>query len=262
MASYYRATLLNGAFRTFISEWQPVTAAPILAGLFFVLAGITIWSFGRHVRQTTLWERWALLALAATAIMAIRNVEWFGFASLILLPVSIDAAVRSRAGTQRSRPVINLALTATVAVALVVAFAATFARGTSAFEHPYPAGVLAAVHAETAADPSSRVFADERYADWLLWRLPDLRGRVAYDARFELLSSQQFVWIAKLKGLVGTDWKRATRGYRILVLKSNITHDAVAAFEHEPGRRVLYEGHGVVVILRSAAQASVAVRTQ
>jgi hypothetical protein len=36
------------------------------------------------------------------------------------------------------------------------------------------------------------VFADDRHADWLLWAQPSLRGRIAYDIRFELLTPQQF----------------------------------------------------------------------
>ena len=44
---------------------------------------------------------------------------------------------------------------------------------------------MEAVRAATR-DPRRGVFATNATADWLLWRIPDLRGRVAYDARFEL----------------------------------------------------------------------------
>ena len=33
---------------------------------------------------------------------------------------------------------------------------------------------------------TSRLWATDGTADWLLWRIPDLRGRIAYDVRFEL----------------------------------------------------------------------------
>ena len=42
-----------------------------------------------------------------------------------------------------------------------------------------------AVRAETR-DPGTRVWATDGTADWLLWRIPDLRGRIAFDVRFEL----------------------------------------------------------------------------
>jgi hypothetical protein len=98
---------------------------------------------------------------------------------------------------------------------------------------------------------STRVYADERFADWLLWRLPQLRGRVAYDASFELLSTAQLQAIFDLKSHAGVGWNRAARGYRLLVLDSSA--DAlVRAFLREPGTRRLFERDGAVVLLRPA----------
>jgi hypothetical protein len=255
MASYYRATLLNSAFRKFTTEWQPVTAVPVVAGVFFVLAAITVWSFGRYPRQTTLWERCALIAVAVAAIIAIRNVEWFGLTALMLLPLSIDAAVRSNPQRGRSRRTLNLALAGTAVVVLALVLGATLLRPASSFERPYPDAAAAAVN-EVAADRSVRVYADEKFADWLLWEAPALHGRVAYDARFELLSTEQLGWIATLKLIGAPDWKRAARGYRLVVLDQATTTKAITAFEREPGRRIVYAHAGVVVILRSAAEAS------
>ena len=33
-----------------------------------------------------------------------------------------------------------------------------------------------------------RCWPSDKHGDWLLWRLPELRGRVAYDVRFELVT--------------------------------------------------------------------------
>jgi hypothetical protein len=255
MTAYYRATLLNGAFRQYISEWQPITAVPVVAILFFILATFVVWSFGRYQGRTTLWERAALLALGAAAIASIRNVEWFGLATLALLPLSIDATVKARQGIQRSRPKFNLALAGTAFAVVIGMLAATLARPDSSFERPYPLGAVSAVRAAVAADPSVRVYSDERFADWLLWRLPSLRGRLAYDARFEVLTSRQLRWIVNLKLQAGLDWKRAARGYQLLVLPTT-PRPVIAAFEREPGHRILYQHDGVVVILRSVAQAA------
>jgi hypothetical protein len=101
-----------------------------------------------------------------------------------------------------------------------------------------------------------RVYSDEAFSDWLLWRLPYLRGRVAYDARFEILTAHQLDQVVRLKSVSGLNWKRAARGYRLIVLDRARERDAVGAFEREPGRRVLYDRHGIVVILRSARSAS------
>ena len=47
----------------------------------------------------------------------------------------------------------------------------------------------AAIARAAAADPSLKVVSQEGYSDWLLWRYPALRGRIAFDIRFELLGA-------------------------------------------------------------------------
>ncbi|HKO29091.1 MAG TPA: hypothetical protein VJU80_16655 [Solirubrobacteraceae bacterium] len=250
--SYYRATLLEGNLSRFVTEWQPVTTLPVVAVPFFLLAAITVWSFGRHAGRTTVFERCALLVLAAGAIIALRNVVWFSLATLIVLPVSIDLAVRSHARSRSqggARTPLNLALVAAAAILLVVELGQATARSPSSLEPLYPDGALAQVRNAVDAGGSTRVYADERFADWLLWRLPQLRGRVAYDASFELLSTAQLQAIYDLKSHAGDDWDRAARGYRLLVLDSSA--DAlVRAFQREPGTRRLFGRDGAVVLER------------
>ena len=245
---YYRTTLFSPAFRKLVTEWGPVTNAPVVAALFFLTAAIVVWSFGRHRSQTTLWERAATLVLAAGAILAVRNVVWFNLAVLVVLPLSIDAAVRGGGARRRSHPRLNVALVAVATVALVAGAVASARR--SPTERYYPGAGLAAVRGAVAADPSLRVYADERYADWLLWRLPVLRGRVAYDARFELLSDAQLQAIADFKPEVGPGWRTIASGYRLLVLDGSWA--ATSRLEHAPGARVLFDRDGMVVILRQA----------
>lgn len=252
--SYYRATLLEGNLSRFVTEWQPVTTLPVVAVPFFVLAAATLWSFGRHAGRTTVFERCALIVLAAGGIIALRNVVWFSLATLIVLPVSIDLAVRSKQRTSSqggARIPLNLALVAAAVVLLVVEFAQVTARSPSSLEPLYPNGALAQVREAVDAGASTRVYADERFSDWLLWRLPQLPGRVAYDASFELLSPSQLEAIAALKEQAGDDWNRAARGYRLLVLDSSAT-SLVRGFLREPGTRRLFEGDGAVVLLRPA----------
>ncbi len=243
---YYRTTLFNRSFRTLVPEWGPVTGSPVVASLFFLTAAVVIWSFGRHRSQTTLWERAAILVLGVAAIVAVRNVVWFNLATVVVLPLSIDAAVRARKTRGRSHPRLNLAIVAVATVALAISAATAASR--SPVELSYPSGGLAAVRRAVVADASLRVYADERYADWLLWRLPDLRGRVAYDARFELLSAAELAAVAGFKAQVGPDWERIASGYRLLVLQRSST--ATSQLEHAPGARVLFDRDGMVVIRR------------
>ncbi len=246
IVDYYRTTLFNGTFRQLVPEWGPVTGSAVVATLFFITAAIVVWSFGRHHSQTTPWERGALLLLGAGAIVAVRNVVWFNFATVVVLPLSIDAAVRARATRRRSHPRLNLAIVAVGTVALSLAAVVSVSR--SGPERSYPADGLAAVRRAVGAEPAFRVFADERYADWLLWRAPTLRGRVAYDARFELLSRAQLAAIADFKSEVGPRWPMIASGYRLLVLPRSSA--AATQLEHSPGARVLFDRDGMVVIQR------------
>ena len=248
--SYYKDTLLNGTLRKIVSEWQPVTTAWQLALVFFLLAGIAVWSFGRYPSRTTMWERCALIALTAAGVSAVRNIVWLGMAALVVLPLALEDAF-GEAPPSPSRVRVNVGLAAGMGGLLLVATVFTLARPESAFQKLYPQGALAAVRT-ASADPSVRVFADERYADWLLWRLPQLRGRVAYDARFEILGERRLKRVVRVKGAIGPDWKRGARGYRVIVLGTSLT-DGIKGFNREAGRRILYHHTGVEVFLRTAA---------
>ncbi len=252
IVGYYHATLLNRAFSKFLAEWQPVTASPVLGVLFFVTATITVWSFGRHAGRTTLWERCALLVLAAGAIIAVRSVVWFDLTALVLLPVSIDAAVRSRQRKRRAPPALKLALLILAVAAFGIAFTHTLTSTTSSLEASSPNLALVAVRDAVVGDPRLRVYADVTFADWLLWRLPAVRGRVSSDARYELLSFNQIEAIVNLDHEQGSDWQQAADGFRLLVLDPTTEHSAIAGFERERGRRILYQSGFAVVILRAA----------
>jgi hypothetical protein len=94
------------------------------------------------------------------------------------------------------------------------------------------------------------VFADETYADWLLWKRPSLGGRVAYDVAFELLSTREFTAIADFKSVSGVDWQRAVRGYDVLVLSSSRYPNLVPALRSLAAARVLYNHVGLAVVER------------
>jgi hypothetical protein len=60
------------------------------------------------------------------------------------------------------------------------------------------------------------VFANEATADWLLWKVPSLRGRVAYDVRFEVLTPRRIARLLAWRNL-GPGWARAVAGYDLVV---------------------------------------------
>jgi hypothetical protein len=102
---------------------------------------------------------------------------WFSLFSTLALPFAVDAVWKPLQAPRRVK--LNTALAATALSAAVVAGAIVVARSDSWFEAGYPSHAEAAVAAEARSSPSLRVFANERYADWLLFSDPQLDRRVA-----------------------------------------------------------------------------------
>lgn len=250
--SYYHTMFLQSSVRHTVTEWQPITSAWLVAIPFFAAAGFALWSFGRDPRRTTPWEQLALVALAAGSVLVIRNVLFFALAATMILPLSLGLAAKPA----RARPLVNAAVALCALAAVLIGAAATLSRPASAYEFNYQrAGVLHTVRTATARDPSLRVLADVRFADWLLWRDPGLRGKLSNDARFELLSATQAAELQRIYAAVGIDWKTGAQGFRLIVLDRDYEPDAVTGFSREPGARVLYDDGERVVILRSASAA-------
>jgi hypothetical protein len=93
------------------------------------------------------------------------------------------------------------------------------------------------------------VLANVKYADWLLWREPVLAGRMAYDARLELLSRRQILQIYDFGLPFGGSWRAATAGYDVLVLDRSEDRYAIRGLRGA-GARVAYRGAGLVVLTR------------
>ena len=177
LLGYYHAILFNGQFAQYVPDWMPTTLGPTTLA-FYVLAFLTLFAIGRHPTSLTLFERVTLVLLLLLSIQAIRGITWFSFASVIIVPSAL-------------RPVWTVAACAAApafaaaAVALLGTAAVALIQPGHRFESGYPASIAAATRA--AAGSNAKVFANGAYSDWLLLREPALRGRVAYDARFEVL---------------------------------------------------------------------------
>jgi hypothetical protein len=253
VVSYYRATLFNHDLYRLIGEWRSVTSDTAPAIVFFAIVAVAVASLIRDRSASTPWDRCALLALAVGALVAVRNLPWLALGVLVLLPVWIEpvvAARRLRRRRFRGGRAVSVALAAFAVVWLLEAGVMTFTRSSASLEPRYPAGALAAVRQVLRTHPAWRVYADDTYSDWLLWALPEVRGRIATDVRFELLSSAQLQAQVRLKFHTGPHWAQAARGYRLLVLDSSASPAAVTGFEHEAGARTIYDHARTVVIVR------------
>ena len=212
LAGYYRKLLANPTLRAFIDEWGPSTPSHKTL-LFFLLAAATLWLLGRNRGRLTAFEQLALVLTLVSGVTAIRSIVWFGLAALVLLPRLVDPLLE-----RVPRPTLAGAgafvLSVLALVGATAAFGAT--RSDAWLMRAWPTAQTHAFAQAVACDPSLRVLADDRYADWLLWADPRLRGRVAYDVRFELFSRHDFFALTAYRNRVGSGWRDAARGYGVV----------------------------------------------
>ena len=157
---------------------------------FYVLAGACAWLLLRNRRAVSTFEQLALLLLFLAGVAALRNMVWFSFFALIVLPLPLGKRLGEVRGKE-SRTV-KTALAAAAIAAVSVAGAAAASRPDSWLTSSvYPIAAADAVGAAAATDPDRPHLLGRALADWLLWTRPELAGRIAYDARFELLSNEE-----------------------------------------------------------------------
>ena len=122
---------------------------------------------------------------------------WFALACMIFVPVAIGRKLETKRPGEPRRA-LDLAITTGLTVALIAVAASLFGRSESWFEGYWPREPVEAVR--NAIRPGDRAFISDRFSDWMLFKIPALRGRVAYDIRFELYDRQFFDRLQKYAG--------------------------------------------------------------
>jgi len=135
----------------------------------------------------------------------------------------------------------------TIVCLVVISVVGVAVKPVSWFTNGFPPAAARA--ATNAAGPKGRVFAVNDYADWLLWSRPELTGRVAVDARFELLSTAQVKRLVRFEPMAG-NWLRATRGYRVFVV-SRDSKALLRALVRRLPARVVFRSPQVMVLRRT-----------
>jgi hypothetical protein len=243
LPAYYEKILVGGDFKHFVTEWAPTTLSPQTAAVYLVVLG-GLWLLGRAGRGIPLLDQLAFALTSVLAFEAVRNTAWIGLVALAVLPPAVD---RLRGGPADEPARLNRILSVTILAALVIAIAGVAAKSTSWFTSGFPSPAARA--AASAAGPQGRVYASSPYADWLLWSQPGLSGRVAYDARFELLSSTQLQRIATFQGRVG-NWLPMAKGYRVFVLDPGSEQALERSLRRDLPARVVFSSPQVVVLRR------------
>ena len=247
LADYYRTMLVSPLMRTFVDEWG--ASVPSEKTMLFYAVGIpAAVLLARHRSRLSGFEQLALLAMLVAGVSAIRSIVWFSLASTILLPRLLDGALSQwsrHVGRAPKLALATAALGATLAAAGVAA-----AQPSAWYTRAWPATATEQVADIAARRPEARVFADARYADWLLWEQPQLSGRIAYDIRFELLSRQQFEQIFAYQSRAGGGWRRAIDAYDVLVLDQSGDPELVRALRAGEAYELAYRDSALVVLAR------------
>lgn len=253
---YYRGTIFDAGFREVIAEWQPITFQWFLAVPFFVMAFAAVWLMGRGKARGRGFEQLALLLTIAASISTIRNIAWFALAAIMVLPAMVGAALgHSRQAPRRTA--LNLGLGAAAVVVMLVTAGAVATRPSQWFEQHYDRRALNTVVAAARQDRNLQIFAETHFADWLLWHAPELRGRIAYDTRFELLTSEQLSSLSRLATVTTPRFADPIQGYGLLVLDPGQQKKSADALLALPRVRPVLRGNGVIVARQRVCRGSV-----
>jgi hypothetical protein len=244
IVAYYDLMLVDAPFAEILREWQWSTPSGTTA-LFWLLAAVAVVLVAVRRCRSRL-NVFELLVLGVTllgAVQAVRGVIWFALACAAILPVALDGLLtRADPSARRMNLGISLASLAGLAVALVV----TLAQPQTWFSQEWPEERVAAVR-EATGDPSTRLFPTDGTADWLLWRLPNLRGRIAYDVRFELYDEETLDRISAYGNTEGADWSSLADGYEVVIVDEREHLETLA---DEAGARVVYRDDEIAIISR------------
>ena len=236
LPAYYKVMLFNPPYGHEIVEWQRTTPSGLTAPFFALVAATCVLVVLRRRRVTLL--DCLLLALTLTAALsAVRLIPWFALAMLAVMP---SLALRRADAPSFRGP----AATVLAALGVSAILAAAGWAASRPYEVSSEARGLAVVREQMQG---GLVFADLELADRLLWNIPELRGRLAYDGRPELLSRRQFDGVIRF-ARQEPGWQEFLRGYSLVV-----TNRAIARSMAETGRwqRVYAADKAFVVVRRT-----------
>jgi hypothetical protein len=242
LPAYYEKILVGGNFKEFVTEWAPTTLTAKTAAVYLIVLG-GLWLLGRAGRQAPLFDQLAFVFAAVLAFDAIRNTAWVGLVALAVLPPLVD---RLRGGAVVEPARLNRILGVTMLAAVVISVAGVAAKPTSWFTQGFPPAAAQAT--ASSAGPNGRVFAMSDFADWVLWTRPELSGRIAFDARFELLSPKEVQRIARFQARAG-NWLATVRGYSVFVVDRSQRALEQSLIRELPAR-VVFSSPQVVVLQR------------
>ena len=213
-ARYYHLLLVDPPFAGRVTEWR--WAEPAINTMsFYALAAIAVVLVWLGRRRLTPFDVAVLAITFAGGVNAIRGIVWFALACMVFVPVAIGHKLESKKpGEPRRR--LNVAIAVGLTVAVLAVAGSLFAR-----DETLVRGVLAARGRRgrpRGARPRRPSLRSDRFSDWMLFKIPELRGRVAYDVRFELYDGEFFDELQDYAVETAPSWKSFADGYRIVIV--------------------------------------------
>jgi hypothetical protein len=244
---YYRATIGNPVFREASSEWMAPQLWSVKGFPLFVLAALAIVLATKRRAALTAFELGALVLTLLAALMAIRSAPWFAYTCIVLLP-----ALLQRTHKPSEPSWLGVGFATALAASALIAFGTFVFAPESKLTSKWPPEAEAAVTRVLRADPTARVLAGPEDGDWLLFRSDVVRGRLAFDGRWEVLTTHQMQAVVDYLDERGENWERPASGYRLIVLDPRLHKRLTKTYDARPGVRVLYRDENVVVYDRNA----------
>ena len=242
LVDYYNLMLVDAPFAPILREWQWSSPSATTA-LFWLLAivAVGLLALRRCRSRLTVYELLVLAVTFAGAVQAVRGVIWFALACARSSPSRSTVSSRSRTSTRRGSTAPSPSPRSRDSPSRSSRSWRTRRRGTS------PTGTSSAsrrsARRRATVDAS---LGDRRTADWLLWRIPELGGRIAYDVRFELYDQPTLDRIVDYQARRG-DWKSVAKGYRVVIVDDR-AH--LLGFRTEPDAKVVYRDNEIAIIAR------------
>ena len=215
---------------------------------FYALAAIAIVLVWLGRRRLTLFDIAVLALTFAGGVSAIRGIVWFALACMVFVPVAIGHKLESKNPGEPRRG-LNIAIADRAHRRAPrrrrLALLRKTSRGSRSTGHARRSRPFA-----RSSQPDDRVFAPDRFSDWMLFKIPELRGRIAYDVRFELYDDDVLRSPAglRLRGRRRTGSRSRTATASSSSTRRRKSH--TADFLAEPGTRVIYRDDEITIVAR------------
>jgi hypothetical protein len=169
---------------------------------------------------------------------ATRHLQWFGLALAAYAPLALDAVPAIREG--RVLGLVSSAMRALGPLALVIALVRLVVMKDDDLERSYPRGVLPLLERETSEHADWHLASSDHFADWALWNVPALRGRIEADVRFELLDDDQARAMMRFL-FARRGWEQVYPEAAMVLVSRKSHEDLDRKLEAMPGMHMLWE---------------------